>query len=494
MEREKSFINLLKTIVFYLFVYGTMLIRHYSADSFTYTINPEYNNRGNLSLGRFGAYLVNQIVIKLGGNYVEQQVVFVIILILTLSITTEILYLYYLKLSYKLEGIQKKLLKMAIILMFCNVFIMEWFIFVEMTFIWSLSLIFMVLGVIQINKQFTIKKMIASMLCVTISVSFYQATMGYYVFFSLIAIYIVNKGELNRKAIFDSIKVILCGAVGGCSNLLFIKAMQLLGLAQATGRTETMSFKMLLENIHNVWKNVWTWTSNSHGLLPQNCILITGIMIYVIFIIYLVKVRMCKKNVLYIVCLIVICNGMVYFPHFLTSTIWMAQRTIAGFFVLISLPIIIIAEKDTVIERIKICTIIVILVLGINIWKINDISVNVVASNRIDEEIAYQIQERITDYEKKTNNKIDTISICKDANTMWGNKTIRYICMDTNIRVYNVAHGGVDCINYYNGTNYKSMNTPESVYTKNFANKDWQVLNLNEQLIFEDNVAYLATY
>ena len=498
MEREKKnrFISFTKVIVFYLFVYGTMLIKHYSSDSFTYANNPKQNNIGNLALGRIGDYWVNKIILKFGINYVEQQIIFVTILILTLAVVSEVLYAYYLKLiGHKLKSKQEKILKASIILMFCNVFIEEWFIFVEMTFMWSLSLIFMFLAVIQIREKFTIRRMLLSATCVVVSVSFYQATIGYYIIFSLIAVYIMNNGELNKKSILDSVKVLICGACSGVLNLQFIKILQLMGLTYVTGRTETISLKMVIGNVRLVLQYLWRWISDSYGLLPKYSVLIIGIITYFALIFSMIKNKISKKNTVYIIGLIIICNGIVYFPHLLTSTIWMAQRTIPAFFVIISLPLIIMAIKEDTSILINICILITVVVLGINIWKINEISVNVIASNKIDEEVAYQIQEKIEDYEMKTKNQIDTIALGKDGNTTWGNKSIQDVCMDTNIRIYNnVFHGGIDCVNYYNGTNYNKMDMPEDIYKKYFLEKDWQELDLDEQLVFENNIAYLVTY
>ena len=61
LSRQKL-MNFGKMAVFYLLVYGVMLIPHYSADSFAYNVNPLQNNKGNLALGRVGDYIINQIM------------------------------------------------------------------------------------------------------------------------------------------------------------------------------------------------------------------------------------------------------------------------------------------------------------------------------------------------------------------------------------------------------------------------------------------------
>lgn len=494
LSRQKL-MNFGKMAVFYLLVYGVMLIPHYSADSFAYNVNPLQNNKGNLALGRVGDYIINQIIVKLGGNYVKQQILFVLILILTLAFVTNGLYKFFLNIfSRELVVSAKFVLKVILVLMFCNIFLMEWFIFVEMTFIWSLSLLFMYWAVIQVRDKFSIKQMIYSILLLTASVSFYQATIGFYIFFSLLAVYIANNGKLTKISFLNSVKVIICGAFGGGFNLGFIKIMQVMGLVSVTGRTEDMTLQMLLNNIKIILDNIKMWLFSAYGLLPKYTLLIFVIIVYVLVLIYFVREKYIFSDIIYFLLMVITCNGMVYFPHLMTSTVWMAQRTIASFLVLITLPVCVIVVREKKNLLLYLCSCLMLVLLGINVYKIQDIAVNMIASNRIDQEIAYLINDRIVKYDQEKDIKINNISICKDIYPTWGNKSIRYVCMDTNLRVFNVSHSGVHCINYYNETEYKAVDMPEEIYKKYFENKNWDMLNLDEQMVFEGDTVYLASY
>lgn len=498
MEKDKvkaKIISLVVMIAIFFLIYSAMLVRHYSADSFAYNAHPLQNNEANLALGRIGDYFVNKIIVMFGGNYVRNQFIFVFILIMTMAVVSEKIYCHYLKCAdEELQLSQKIVLKLSIILMFANVFVMEWYIFVEMTFIWSLSLIFMALAVGQIQKGFSVKKMILSIIFLMVSVSFYQATIGYYIFFSLMAVYIMNRGRLGKNAFIDSIKVIVCGGFGGGINLLLIRILQIMGIAQTTGRTENITLPMLFENMCVVWNNILTWVITTRGLLPKYTVLISIVLISIVLLWVIIVEKGKIKNIVYIGLLVVVCNGMVYFPHLMTSTVWMAQRTIASFFVIITIPAIVIAVKAN--NRIcrYMCGGIIGIVLVLNVWKIQDISANVIASNRIDEEVAYMIQDKISQYENESGVEIKKISICKDKYTTWGNKSVEYVCMDTNLRVFNVSHSGVACINYYNNTSYETADISSEIYKQYFENKDWNILNLKEQLVFEGDTAYLVSY
>ena len=491
--KEKVFSCIITTLFFWS-VYRIMLVQHFSADSYRYYANPLLNNKGNLALGRIGDFIVNEIICRLGLNYVRNQFIFVIILILTVSISVELIYNHYIKICNGQINWNKKLvLKSAIILMFCNVFILEWFIYTEMAFLWSLSLIFMDLAVIQITPQCNVKHMIRSIVYVFVSVSFYQASISYFVIFALIGIYIGYAGKLNKSSFTDSIKVFICGGLGGIFNLAFIKLMQILNIVQSTNRTESLSLDLWINNIETIFQNIKRWLLDSYGLLPKYSLIVIVLIMYTLLVVGLIKKKK-KLNLIYIILLIIMCNIMVYIPHFLTSTVWMAQRTITSFFVFLIIPYIILNVQNVgqKIQKLSIVTFLIFLI--INIRQIEEISVDVIASNKIDEEISYLIQDEIQKYEMQNNTKIKNISLVNDINPHWGYNAIEYVCFDTNLRSYVVNWGGVDCINYYNKTEYNSVEMNENIYETHFSGKNWDFLDLDEQMVFQGDTLYMVSY
>ena len=144
------------------------------------------------------------------------------------------------------------------------------------------------------------------------------------------------------------------------------------------------------------------------------------------------------------------------------------------------------------IQKLSIVTFLIFLI--INIRQIEEISVDVIASNKIDEEISYLIQDEIQKYEMQNNTKIKNISLVNDINPHWGYNAIEYVCFDTNLRSYVVNWGGVDCINYYNKTEYKSVEMNENIYETHFSGKNWDFLDLDEQMVFQGDTLYMVSY
>ena len=186
------------------------------------------------------------------------------------------------------------------------------------------------LAVIQITPQCDLKHIIRSIAYVFVSVSFYQASISYFVIFALIGIYIGYAGKLNKSSFTDSIKVFICGGLGGIFNLAFIKLMQILNIVQSTNRTESLSLDLWINNIETIFQNIKRWLLDSYGLLPKYSLIVIVLIMYALLVVGLIKKKK-KLNLIYIILLIIMCNIIVYIPHFLTSTVWMAQRTITSF-------------------------------------------------------------------------------------------------------------------------------------------------------------------
>lgn len=492
-DKIKSFFI---TVIFVLVSYSLMLYPHYSPDSFYYHENrvAMSNGTGNLALGRFGNYLVDKIMVRLDFDYIESQFMCSIFLILCISFAIEIISCKFDKLYENTR--QKNISKLAIIIAFCNVFLMEWFIFMEVTFQWAFSIIFMILAFIQLQENFNVKKMLLCIVFQSLSVGFYQATIGYFVIFSMLWIYVFSKGILNKKSIILNIKALSCGAIAGISNVIFIKIMQLIGQVNETSRTSSISIQTIKENVIYMFRNLDYLLVRNFDLFPPK-LLIMLVCISYIFLIYFManntKVKLANKFI-YMLVLVISCRGIVYFPHIITSQVWMAQRTIASFWTIISLPIIVMCSMNIESLLKTVCPIIVGIALFVNIIYIQFISIEVIASNKIDAERARSIYYKISEYEAKSGVNISTIAICQDKNMTYINDGIHFKAFDLNRRALSVDGACIECINFYNQQNYKKGDMDPYVYEKYFADKDWTTFNIDEQMVFIEDVLYLVIY
>lgn len=498
MRLKNSNINItqiLKVICTYFVVYGVMLTEHYSQDSYNYHMDPVANNVGNLASGRLGDYFVNSLANLFHINYVDYQPVFIVLLIAALAVCSELIFNHYVTImNQEIANDRKILLRLAIFLMFCNVFIIEWFVFVEMTFSWSLSVLFMACAVLQIGKDNNLPKMALCTLYMIISVSFYQSTISFFVSFALLGIYIAHDGVLTKKSFIESVKVLICGGFAGAINILTLKILQATGMAYKTGRTDSLTTEELIRNTKAIIHVIKDTIINAYGLLPRYSVLMILIVLVVLVCISGGNAKLRVGDYIYMLLALGMCILVVYSPHLLTADLWITQRSVVGFWIILTLPavIILIKNENKTIGRIAILVLSLFIVL--NVSMIQQISANVIAGNRVDEEFSYLVQNEIAKYEEENGVKIEKIAVANDVRPSYHYRSIDFASMNLMTRSFCVSWGGVESINYYNKTNYKKVEMDEIIREKYFEGRDWDCMDLEEQLAFDGDTLYMIAY
>ena len=112
-----------------------------------------------------------------------------------------------------------------------------------MVLAWCFGYVLVMLALLQIDRNMTIKNWLLMFLFMLMSVSFYQALIGFFVYFALIDIYILNEGKLTKSAFWNSAGVLLCGGGAGIFNIGLLRVLQKIGIAQAESRTEDRDCK-----------------------------------------------------------------------------------------------------------------------------------------------------------------------------------------------------------------------------------------------------------
>ncbi len=490
-ERRKYYIKeYIGFCLFYLIVFAIMLNRHYSIDAFAYSRNSTNAYVGNLNLGRFGNYVVFGLFRNI--NIVTHQRIFTYILIITLSIVSCTLYIHLKKHIHNLK--YDIILKTSVIIVFCNVFMIDFFVYIEMVLAWCFGIVLVMLALLQIDRNMTIKNWLLMFLFMLMSVSFYQALIGFFVYFALIDIYILNEGKLTKSAFWNSAGVLLCGGGAGIFNIGLLRVLQKIGIAQAESRTEDRGLQGILSNIKEICGNIKNLFFNTHGFMPAYMVLIALIIMYGMIIVTLIYRREAWQQYIYIFLLIVCVRGVVYVPHLLASTVWMAPRSIISYWSIFSMPCIILLVWN--VDKLSLCIegILAVIVMGTNIVNIQMVSENVIATNRLDEQVAYMIQQKIDLYEEKSGQIVDTIYIRNDDNPSYKYKAIDFQQFELCERIYNVSWGCVEAINYYNNKEYITVLMDDASFANRFSKKDWDSLNLDEQMVFDGNSLYFVAY
>lgn len=488
--KNRKFIGYLEFFIVYLLMYGIMLNRHYSVDSYCYSNHYTTQYMGNLSLGRIGNYFVFGLFKNI--NIIIYQRYFTLLLIIVLAVSARMLYDHF-EINVKNEK-SLLILKIGVLIMYGNVFMVDYFNYIEMVLSWCCGIMFMTFAVLQIKNEMSVVNVALMLLFAMISLSFYQAMVGFFVYFGLIDIYMINSGKLTLKAFRDSIKVVLCGGAVGIINILILKVLQKTGIASATDRTESMGITGLIQNARGIFAEALKMLADKRGFLPSYLLLVALFILYVIIVITLIQKRAQWQDYIYIILVLVCCRGVLYLPHFLASTVWMAPRSIISYWSILSMPCLIVA---TVIENSKmrdIANMTMIILFVVSIINIQKICLNIIVTNRIDEEIAYMFQRKIEEYEETSGQEIQKIIFKNDVSPTWTYRTVEFQAFELCERSYVVPWACVECINFYNDENYIYELMDEETYIRYFKKDNWDELDFQEQLVFDENVAYYVAY
>lgn len=189
--------------------------------------------------------------------------------------------------------------------------------------------------------------------------------------------------------------------------------------------------------------------------------------------------------------------ALTFAPHIIASVVWLAPRTMPGIFHVLTFLTIAIAVKIDAKEDKRLCGLTVgamCLFLALNAYSAAGIVTNNIATNRLDENYAREIETRIEEYQNSTGNEIYKIATVNDENPTYSYEGIQYVTHDMNIRGLVVSWGDVNLINYYCDKNYEKVPMPDEIYDAYFKGKDWSVFDLDAQTVFVDDTLYLAMY
>lgn len=482
--------ELLLWLLFYISFYAMMLHVHYSSDSYTSTA--EYNGQ-NLRLGRWTCYVINLLVTEvLKFDYVQCQWPVTLFLMLALSIGSWKLHQRFTMLLVRPSVKQQMLLCVGIALSFANVFVAEWFVYVEMDLFFGLAVLLSVGASLCITKTLCWENVLKSMVLLILAMNTYQAVMGYYVIFSMLCLFAKYKGQLTAKNFWHNAVVMLVGVISVVINLLSVRVCLSMGIVQTADRTGNLNPAMLWNNLVTVVDTLPDLFITALGMMPSYTVLAVCL-IQLALLFYALQKR---KTIPYAVLIITASFLIVIAPHFVTTTVWMAQRTVASFWAFMAVPVILLAlysngQYRSFVQLAATCLGVGMLLL--NAFQVQAVAIDVIACNRLDRELALQIQYYITRYEEQSNEKVTRIGVLEDASLSYRYATAEFRRFDVYTRPYAIEGGGVKILNFYLGTNYEQAQVPQEV-EEHFAGQNWNVMALDEQCLFEGNTLYIAIY
>ena len=148
------------------------------------------------------------------------------------------------------------------------------------------------------------------------------------------------------------------------------------------------------------------------------------------------------------------------------------------------------AKSKTRLPAADVCCILAVVLMA-NAAAITEMGRRYRELNQTDLNDAAQISQAIDDYERQNGMTVTSIAYCRDAqSTKYRGHSLFYF--DFSLEAILTLQSS----RYEPDTEkiYEFREMPEDVYRRYFKGKDWDTLNLNEQLVFLDDTAYLCVY
>lgn len=482
MNKKESYKFVMINLVIIGLVYCGLLHIHYATDTYNNIYN--LNTNWQLSVGRYSIYILQTLFNLLGISLIKYQQIFMLLSIFILSVSLICMFELIKRININKE-VNGRVIWLSLLLSIINVYILELFLFPEYSFYNSLGILTCICSICYLFKN----KMLSyffSFIFLVISLGFYQENISIFVISSLFLI--LQKREITYKNIFKIGCIVSLSAI---FNIITQKLLSAMGIIDYAARDTTFGIKNIIDNIKIILSN------QKDILITNSSLLIPGIFVISLFIllllVFIVDMDKNKINIIQLIFVMCISYISVYAPHYIAENVWLSPRTIYPLYFFVGFLGIYLANSARKIY-INITSVILIVLLGVNIWSIQGIILDHFSTNKIDQEYAFNIYMEIKSYEEKTGITIENIATINDMVPSWKNHFIRYYSHNVNERAFINDWSDVSLLNYVSSRNFKKIEMDPLVYKKYFEGKDWNYYNPQEQLYFDGSTLYWCKY
>lgn len=495
-------------IILFFAIYGIMLIPRFSTDSYSVFFYTSSGLGGFLELGRTGTYFLYRALLAMGVNSVTLSPIFTAVFILTVSWSAAVL-LSLLKPCFPNPNwLTVLLLESGIVLSYANIYFAELYFFSDVALVYTFALFFLTLALILFFHQNQIIGTILSLVCLYLSLSFYQAFLGFFMIFGSMLILIRHnipeiqwKKQTAKPFVLDLLRLAAAGGGSSIATVLVMGRLAAMGFTSSRGPSLRMTdiFDSIQETI---WQFNYYYPSGYPNYLtgfPKIIFILSGPVLLCLLAGSFPRRR--RKRYPFssaVITLLALLAGLlsVFAPHLVAKSVWLPPRSICSFFAVFTVMAIVTGYNYSRNKNMMpfAGTIVVLLLLTANITGIQGIALDQIKVNRQDRAEAEEIVLCMQEYEAVSGQHVDTISWSSDSRYTWTHPGIKYTFMDMNVRAGARSWSLIDCISYYAGRRFKSESMPDDIWAANFMGQEWDSFRPKEQIRFDGNKMYLMVY
>lgn len=478
-------------LLFTIIVCFNFLKVHFSNDAYyVYAYGYDYYAHHFLLSNRMFSALILLIFKWLDIPLVTELSVMGVVLTFIMALSWFILYRFVIRLIQKEKSILYNILIAgAAFLVVFNMCTAEGLLYIEVGTM-PFGILFAILGACVLATDKKLRYLI-SLILVTISGLFYQATSSVFVLLALVLIAIKHKGNI-KLVIKDTIIIALIYGFAMIVNFVGVKLWDS-ALQYEFRKFEIPSISDIIGTILKFGETILVYNV---GIGPKYLYLSLLVILTIIFIAGMIQRKKNYFMILEYIVLILLSILVPLIPILATPTesqyieprMAMCFGSIIGILIMFLLAIVEVDKNKVLLNILTIFT--VLNFVGNSVFLVIASSATLV-TNQLDKFIAQEIIKEINDYEETTGIEIKKIGVAFDKTyTMYyeGQPALR--CF--NVRSMGTHWAVKEVITMYTGKGYENTTVPEEI-SEEFLTKDWTSYD-KEQLVFDGENLYICIY
>lgn len=477
-----------------LLAYGCMIwSKHYSVDSFN--VLYDMGAFWHMQLGRYTTCGVILWAEHFGINQVISQQIFMMLWVVVLAVMMWLIYCGIME-SAQRKTIHSRWIVVAILLSFLNVFAMELMLFPEMAMVLLLGNMGLGLSIrFALSDIQNTKRWALSAFFLLIALGCYQSYIGIFEAFVLTGIFLKWKTNWKKRYV-ESLIALGIGGAASIFNIVLVKFLIKLGFIVDVGRGASLSVTTILNNIGELVRYQIRFWTNADGLLPEVVMPVLGIATLIVLGMLLKNLANNEQRIFLVIALIGL-YALGYAPHLVEAKIDLTPRSniavwsvIAGVWIAAG---ILLDQKLGKYMRAALNILFAGTVL-IQIVAMQDMAANEQAMNVIDIMEAERIAEVVYQYEAETGDTISQVAVAYDEDVTKYQSISRYKNSQLGARIMATDYSSYRLIGAVLGRNLQKVDMPEDIYTTYFGGKDWDNLDVEEQMFCANQTLYIVVY
>lgn len=481
---QNSLFRLLINLFMLLIFWGGMLRKSFNADTVSHMMSSDADIKWNIEGGRYIKAFGDAVLLRLGIRVTDNLSIAMTCAFLLFAATMLVIQKIYMQ--WQPEDIWARFGYLCSLnLVFLNVLFSELLMFSQDSIYFALGYFSAILGVLC----FTGKKYFLMFICFFAAACTYQYTVVFAAI--LIAFYVCLKyrEELSMKAVKEELLGIFSCIGAGTLNLFSVKILVRMGIIEEFNKHAgwgegAQKFADFGESLVSLYKS-------SLEILPNLWIPL----LFIIFIFFLIIYNCVKqrklRNLSFVFLIFVGSMAMLYGIPFMQENFSFPPRMAFCFYLLQGLlAVIAYATGNEGIH--KLLSFACAGYLMVQLLFSDFVVTNHFISNTLDEIYVNMMYQEVLEYEQEMGITVTKIVLYKDANAPDSYQEVGYHVHQINERTLGTATNSL--IWQVTGRHFEKVEGREEIYDQYFKGKNWDYLNLTEQLVIIDDTAYWCIF